>query len=251
MIFEKPSTRTRVSFEVGINQLGGNAILLVPDQTQLGRGETTADTAQVLSRYTDVIMIRCFKHEFLTEFAQHSLSPVINGLTDTSHPCQILADIMTYEEHRNNIAGKRVAWLGDCNNVMYSWIHAAEKLDFTLQISTPAALKPDETLFNKNVSWIEDPKEAVKGVDLVTTDTWFSMGDKDTEEKRALLCDYQVNEELLSLADKDVLFMHCLPAHRDEEVTSAVIDGPHSVIFDEAENRLHIQKSIMIWCLQL
>lgn len=256
MIFEKPSTRTRTSFEVGINQLGGQAVFLNTENSQLGRGETIEDTAKVLSRYVNLIMIRCFKHDTLLEVAKHASVPVINGLTDLSHPCQIMADMMTFEEHRGNIAGKKVAWLGDCNNVTHSWIHAAAKLDFSLSIATPEQLKPSAAVMQwisdhkANVSWTANPQEAARDADLVTTDTWFSMGDTDTEEKRQLLTPYQVNQALMETAKSEATFLHCLPAHRGDEVTAEVIDGPQSVVFDEAENRLHIQKAIMIWCLK-
>jgi ornithine carbamoyltransferase len=256
MIFEKPSTRTRASFEVGINQLGGNSIVLNTTDSQLGRGEPISDTAQVLSRYVDIMMLRCFKHQTLLDLAKYSSVPVINGLTDYSHPCQIMADIMTYEEHRGSIKGKTVAWVGDSNNVTVSWIHAAVKFGFKLKISAPKELAPKEevlTWAKKNggdISWQMDANFAAKDADLVTTDTWVSMGDKNVEERYALLKDYQVNAKMMASAHKDALFMHCLPAHRDDEVTTEVIDGKQSVIFDEAENRLHVQKGIMIWCMQ-
>lgn len=255
MVFEKPSTRTRTSFEVGISQLGGNAVVITADQSQIGRGETIADTARVLSRYVDIIMIRCFHHTTLTETAKYSDVPVINGLSNYSHPCQIMADIQTFEEHRGNIEGKTIAWVGDSNNVTVSWIHAATKLGFTLNISSPAELLPSsETLewAKKNggiVNIFKKPEEAVKGAHLVTTDTWISMGCKDPDNRRELLTSYQVTASLMAKAESNALFMHCLPAHRGEEVTDDVIDGPQSVVFDEAENRLHVQKAIMIWCL--
>lgn len=250
MIFEKPSTRTRASFEVGMNQLGGNSIMMNSEESQLKRGETISDTARVLSRYVDMIMIRCFKHETLLEMAKYAEVPVINGLTDYSHPCQIMADIMTFEEHKKSIAGKTVAWVGDYNNVTTSWVHASEKFGFTLKIATPEQLKPSDDLL-KNTFWSSSPKEATEGADLVTTDTWVSMGDKkNAEEKRKLLNNYQVNDKVMSYAKKDALFMHCLPAHRNEEVTDSVMDSKQSVILDEAENRLHVQKAIMIWCLK-
>jgi ornithine carbamoyltransferase len=251
MIFEKPSTRTRTSFEVGINQLGGNSIVLNSENSQLSRGEPISDTAKVLSRYVDIIMIRCFSHQTLLDYAKYSDIPVINGLTDYSHPCQIMGDIMTFEEHKGSIKGKNIACVGDFNNIARSWIHAAEKLDFNLRISTPAELKPGDEIFKNylNVSWHEDPTKAVQNVDLVTTDTWVSMGDKNND-KIKLLKKYQVNSSLMSFADKGAIFMHCLPAHREKEVTSDILDGNQSVVFDEAENRLHIQKAIMIWCLK-
>lgn len=255
MIFEKPSTRTRVSFEVGINQLGGHAVILDSQGSQLGRGETIDDTARVLSRYVNLIMIRCYRHETLLELAKNASIPVINGLTDFSHPCQVLADIQTFEEHRGAITGKTVAWVGDGNNMTHSWIHAAVKLEFTLHIACPKELSPKAEVLalakthHGQVLLTHDPKEAVKHAHLVTTDTWVSMGDKDAEFRHQKLAPFQVNEALMKLADKEAVFMHCLPAHRDEEVTTAVIDGPQSVIWDEAENRLHVQKAIMLWCL--
>lgn len=256
MIFEKPSTRTRVSFEVGFNQLGGKTIILDSGGTQLGRGETVADTARVLSRYVDIIMIRCYEHDALYELAEHADVPVINGLTNFNHPCQIMADIMTFFEHKGDISGKTVAWIGDGNNVTTSWIHAAAKFGFTLNIASPEKLKPDAKLIkwaNQNggkVHWMPEPEKAVHEADLVTTDTWVSMGDEDEELRRKLLDPYQVNDTLMKKAKNDAIFMHCLPAHRNEEVTDSVIDGKQSVVFDEAENRLHIQKAVMLWCLE-
>lgn len=255
MIFEKPSTRTRTSFEVGMNQLGGNSVILNTENSQLGRGETIADTAQVLSRYVDIIMIRCFKHATLLELAKHADVPVINGLTDSSHPCQIMADIMTFEEHKGSIKGKKVAWVGDSNNVTNSWVHAAIKLGFSLDISTPEEFKPSKKIMdfvaknNGKVKWMVKPEDAVKGADLITTDTWVSMGDENAESKQAALKNYQVNKKLMLLADKEAIFMHCLPAHRGDEVTDEVMDGKQSVVFDEAENRLHVQKAIILWCM--
>lgn len=256
MIFEKPSTRTRASFEVGINQLGGQAIVLNSEQSQLGRGEPISDTAQVLSRYVDIMMIRCYKHESLMELAKLSSVPVINGLTDYSHPCQIMADVMTFEEHRGDISGKKIAWVGDGNNMVTSWVQAAVKLNFSLSVATPKELSPNNDLLewakseNADVTFTNCPEEAAEKADLVTTDTWVSMGDSNAEERHKLLLPYQVNKSLMEKAKENALFMHCLPAHREEEVTSEIIDGPQSVIFDEAENRLHIQKAIMIWCLK-
>ncbi len=257
MIFEKPSTRTRVSFEVGINQLGGHAIMMDSRNTQLGRGETVADTARVISRYVDIAMLRCNSHDTLLELAEHASIPVINGLSDLSHPCQILADIITIEEHFNeDISGKTVAWLGDGNNVTHSWIHAAEKLNFTLNIATPEELKPLESqlVLAKNnqasVSWSTNLKQMVESADVVTTDTWVSMGDADAEQRHKLLAPYQVNDNVMNMANEHAVFLHCLPAHRGEEVTAKVIDGPQSLIFDEAENRLHVQKAVMVWCLE-
>jgi ornithine carbamoyltransferase len=254
MIFDKPSTRTRVSFDVGMRQLGGESIMLTGTEMQLGRGETIADTARVLSRYVDAIMIRILNHEALLELAAYATVPVINGLTRRSHPCQVMADLMTFEEHRGSIEGKTVAWTGDDNNVLASWAHAAERFKFRLNVATPPELAPKKPMRD----WIKqvqapimigsDPEQAVSGADCVVTDTWVSMGDKDGEHRHNLLKPYQVNAKLMSLAKPDALFMHCLPAHRGEEVTDEVIDGPQSVVFDEAENRLHAQKGILAWC---
>ena len=255
MIFEKPSTRTRVSFDVGMRQLGGEAIMLTGAEMQLGRGETIADTARVLSRYVDIIMIRTLDHDTLTELAQYATVPVINGLTRRSHPCQVLADVLTFEEHRGPIRGKTVAWTGDANNVLASWMHAAERFEFRLKVATPPELAPKKWLLD----WIKrsgapievgtDPDEAATGSDCLVTDTWVSMGDKDGQRRHNLLSRYQVNARLMAQAKPDALFMHCLPAHRGDEVTDEVIDGRQSVVFDEAENRLHAQKSILAWCL--
>jgi ornithine carbamoyltransferase len=255
MIFERPSTRTRVSFEVGMRQLGGDVIMLTAEEMQLGRGETVADTARVLSRYVDVIMIRALDADGVTELARHAAVPVINGLTRRSHPCQVLADVMTFEEHRGPIRGRTVAWTGDANNVLASWMHAAERFAFHLRVATPPELAPKKPL----VEWIKssgaaitvgtDPEEAVKGADCVVTDTWVSMGDRNGARRHNLLRRYQVNAGLMARAKPDAIFMHCLPAHRGEEVTDEVMDGPHSVVFDEAENRLHAQKGILTWCL--
>jgi ornithine carbamoyltransferase len=238
-----------------MRQLGGEAIMLTGAEMQLGRGETIADTARVLSRYVDIIMIRILNHDALLELAAHATVPVINGLTRRSHPCQVMADVMTFEEHRGSIQGRTVAWTGDDNNVLASWAHAAERFKFKLNVATPPELAPNKTMRD----WIKstqapivlgnDPEAAVRGVDCVVTDTWFSMGDKDGEHRHNLLKPYQVNARLMSLAKPDALFMHCLPAHRGDEVTDEVIDGPQSVVFDEAENRLHVQKGILAWCL--
>jgi ornithine carbamoyltransferase len=255
MIFEKPSTRTRVSFEVGMRQLGGDVIVMDHNSMQLGRGETIADTARVLSRYVDVIMIRTNDHNKLIEMAQHATVPVINGLTDETHPCQIMADVLTFEEHRGPIKDRTVAWTGDCNNVLNSWVHAAAKFDFALNVAAPEPLQPDEAIQDwakaNNVRWniSEDAEAAVKGADLVVTDTWVSMHTDDSAQRHNLLQPYQVNRELMAKAAKDAIFMHCLPAHRGEEVTDEVLDGPQSVVLDEAENRLHVQKGILAWCL--
>lgn len=256
MIFDKPSTRTRVSFDVAMRQLGGGTIVLTGQEMQLGRGETMADTARVLSRYVDAILIRELDHAMVVELARHATVPVINGLTRQSHPCQVLADVMTFEEHRGLIRGKTVAWSGATNNVLVSWMHAAERFEFHLRVATPAELAPKKSL----VDWIErsgasirvgrDPEEAVKGADCVVTDTWVSMGDRNGQRRHNLLKPYQVNVALMSQAKPSAVFMHCLPAHRGEEVTDEVIDGPQSIVFDEAENRVHAQKGILAWCFE-
>jgi ornithine carbamoyltransferase len=256
MIFERPSTRTRVSFELAMRQLGGDAIMLTGKEMQLGRGESIADTARVLSRYVDAIMIRILDPDALLELARCATVPVINGLTRRSHPCQVLADVMTFEEQRGPIKGKTVAWSGDANNVLASWMHASERFDFRLRIATPSKLKPKKWL----IDWARnsgadivigtDPQAAVTGADCVITDTWVSMGDKDRARRSKLLRRYQVNSGLMARAKPKAIFMHCLPAHRGEEVTDAVIDGPQSVVFEEAENRLHAQKGILAWCLR-
>jgi ornithine carbamoyltransferase len=255
MIFDKPSTRTRVSFDVAMRQLGGEAIMLTGQEMQLGRGETIADTARVLSRYVDIIMIRTLDHDTLTELARYATVPVINGLTRRSHPCQVLADVMTFEEHRGPIRGRTVAWSGDANNVLASWMHAAERFDFNLRVATPTELKPKKWLMDwvkasgAAIKFGEDPEAAVKGADCVVTDTWVSMGDREAKRRHNVLKRYQVNGALMAKAKPDALFMHCLPAHRGEEVTDEVMDGPQSVVFDEAENRLHAQKGLLAWCL--
>jgi ornithine carbamoyltransferase len=251
LIFEKPSTRTRVSFDVGVRQMGGQTLVLSGADMQLGHGETIADTARVLSRYVDLIMIRTFEEQTLHEMAEYASVPVINGLTNRSHPCQIMADIMTFEEHNGPIKGKRVVWSGDGNNVFASFAHAAKQFDFDLVFTGPETLEPERALEGLYTS-IRNPAEAVQGADLVVTDTWVSMHDPQSarERRHNQLRGYQVNEALMAQARSDALFMHCLPAHRDDEATSAVMDGPNSVIFDEAENRLHAQKAIMRWCLE-
>ncbi len=255
MIFEKPSTRTRVSFEAGMKQLGGDVIVLLKGDTQLGRGETVADTARVLSRYVSAIMIRTDAPSKLQELSEYATVPVINGLTDDTHPCQVLADIMTFEEHRGSLAGKIVAWSGDGNNVVNSWIQASVHFGFELRIAAPPVLRPGEHFVDKaqakggRVSLYKDPVEAVTGAHLVLTDTWLSMGFDNDDSRPKLLAPYQVNSALMAHAAPDALFMHCLPAHRGEEVTDEVMDGPQSVVWDEAENRLHIQKGILTWCL--
>jgi ornithine carbamoyltransferase len=255
MIFDRPSTRTRVSFDVAMRQLGGESIMLTGQDMQLGRGETIADTARVLSRYVDAIMIRTLDHTHLIELAACATVPVINGLTRRSHPCQVLSDVLTFEEHRGEIRGRTVAWTGDANNVLTSWMHAAERFKFKLKVATPTALKPGKWLLDwvkksgAEISIGSDPMEAVTGADCVVTDTWVSMGDKGDKRRRNLLKRYQVNARLMSKAKAGALFMHCLPAHRGDEVTDEVMDGPQSVVFDEAENRLHAQKGILAWCL--
>ena len=256
MIFDKPSTRTRVSFDVGMRELGGETIMLTGTEMQLGRGETIADTARVLSRYVDAIMIRILDHDDLLELARYASVPVINGLTKRSHPCQIMADLLTFEEHRGPIQGRTIAWTGDANNVLASWIHAAQRFDFTMRVATPSELAPPQGLIDwarQNGAKIEvttDPFAAVDGAHAVVSDCWVSMGDEDEARRRMkLLSPYQVNAKLMGAAAKDAIFMHCLPAHRGEEVTDEVMDGPQSVVFDEAENRLHAQKGIMAWCL--
>ncbi|WP_299748938.1 ornithine carbamoyltransferase [uncultured Boseongicola sp.] len=257
LIFEKPSTRTRVSFDVGVRQMGGDVLVLSGKEMQLGSGETIADTARVLSRYVDLIMIRTFEEEALLELAEHANVPVINGLTNRTHPCQIMADVLTFEEHRGPIKGRKVTWVGDGNNVSASLAHAAGQFGFDLTFTGPPTLDPEPEFLalarsqGVSVEIVRDPVAAVAGADLVVTDTWVSMHDSQTTKERRhnQLRPYQVNEALMSHAKSDALFMHCLPAHRDDEVTSAVMDGPHSVIFDEAENRLHAQKAIMRWCL--
>ena len=259
LIFEKPSTRTRVSFDVGVRQMGGQTMVLSGADMQLGHGETIADTARVLSRYVDLIMIRTFEEQTLLEMAEYANVPVINGLTNRSHPCQIMADILTFEEHRGPIAGKKVVWSGDGNNVFASFAHAAGQFGFDLTFTGPPPLDPEQVFIDEarargaTVTIERDPFKAVAGADLVVTDTWVSMHDPASarERRHNQLRPYQVNAELMAHARPDALFMHCLPAHRDDEATSEVMDGPHSVIFDEAENRLHAQKAIMRWCLGL
>ena len=249
MIFEKSSTRTRVSFERAIQQLGGEAIVLSSDDMQMGRGESISDTAKVLSRYCDAIMIRTFGHAVLSELADHATVPVINGLTDKSHPCQVMADVMTFEEHRGDIQGQKLTYLGDGNNMVYSLIEAAERFDFELTVSSPAQLAPAAEFLNANTVLNPDPEAAVVGARAVITDCWVSMGDQDAENRHNLLKPYQVTTDLMARAADDAIFMHCLPAHRGEEMTAAVIDGPQSVVFDEAENRLHAQKAVLAWAM--
>jgi ornithine carbamoyltransferase len=256
MIFDQPSTRTRVSFDVGMQQLGGSTMMLTGAEMQIGRGETIADTARVLSRYVDAIMIRILDHDMLDEMADASSVPVINGMTKRSHPCQVMADLMTFQERKGPIAGKVVAWSGDTNNVLTSWMHAAAKFDFTLRVATPKEFAPRDQLRY----WIEgssakielgnDPHWAADGADCIITDTWVSMGDeKEAARRLNILQPFQVNARLMGEAGKDAIFLHCLPAHRGEEVTDEVIDGPQSAVWDEAENRMHVQKAILEWCL--
>jgi len=300
-IFEKPSTRTRVSFDVGMKQLGGDVVVMTPAETQLGRGETIADTARVLSRYVDAIMIRTTAEQkllelaeyatvpvingltdrthpcqlmadvmtyeqhrgpikgktvALLELAEYATVPVINGLTDRTHPCQLMADVMTYEQHRGPIKGKTVAWAGDGNNMATSWIHAAVRFDFTLKIACPAELAPPQDVVDwalkqgADIRVSHDARDACAGADCIVTDVWVSMGDKDAPSRHNLLAPFQVTEELMAIAKPDAIFQHCLPAHRGEEVTAGVIDGPQSVVWDEAENRMHAQKGILDWCLR-
>ena len=255
MIFEKPSTRTRVSFEVAMRQLGGEVVILGSETTQLARGETVADTARVLSRYVDAIMIRTTQAAKLEEMAQHATVPVINGLTDTSHPCQLMADVMTLEEKKGPAKGKIVAWSGDGNNVATSWVHAAVRFDFDLRIACPDELRPPAPLLDwarrngGRVSVTVDPEAAVREADCVVTDTWVSMGVDASVNRHNMLAPYRVDERLMARAKPDAIFMHCLPAKRGDEVSAAVIDGPQSAVWDEAENRLHAQKGILAWCL--
>lgn len=254
LIFEKPSTRTRISFDVGIRQMGGETMVLSGSELQLGHGETVGDTGRVLSRYVDAIMIRTFKHETLAELADAATVPVINGLTNASHPCQIMADIMTYEEHKGPVKGAKVVWSGDGNNVFTSFAHAARAFDFNLVYTGPETLSPARDVIEAgrgHVTIDPDPWTAIAGADAVVTDTWLSMHDdlSARDRRHNQLKPYQVTSELMAHAADDAIFMHCLPAHRDEEMTAEVFDGPQSVVFDEAENRLHAQKGIMRWCL--
>jgi len=255
MIFEKPSTRTRVSFEVAMRQLGGDVIALSGHETQLGRGESVADTARVLSRYVDAILLRTDRADKLAEMAAFATVPVINGLTEASHPCQLMADVMTFEEHRGPIAGQIVAWSGDGNNVARSWIEAAARFHFTLRLATPALLRPPQELLDwaraegARIELTGSPEAAVAGARCVVTDTWVSMSDDPASARHNLLAPYRVTPRLMAAAAPDAIFMHCLPAHRGEEVDAAVIDGPQSVVFDEAENRLHAEKGVLAWVL--
>ena len=257
MMFEKPSTRTRVSFDVAMRKLGGESIVLNSTDMQLGRGETIADTARVLSRYVDLLMLRSLSHVRLEQLAEHADIPVINGLTDRSHPCQIFADILTFEEKKGAVADRLITWVGDAaNNVATSWIHAAARFNFTLHIGAPKSLQPSpETLAwsereGARLVLFEEPRDAAAGADCIVTDVWVSMGQDNEELRLSILKDYQVDEALMKLAGPDAIFMHCLPAQRGREVTDEVIDGPQSVVFDEAENRVHAQRAILAWCLE-
>ncbi|CAN1549228.1 ArgF Ornithine carbamoyltransferase [Sphingomonadaceae bacterium] len=255
MVFEKNSTRTRTSFEMAMKQLGGDSIFMASGQMQLGRGETIADTARVLSRYVDAIMIRTDNHDKVSELAHYASVPVINGLTDLSHPCQIVADLLTVVEHGKALPGLELAWLGDGNNVLNSVVEAAGLFKFNLRIAVPEGYESDSSFIEiakaagGNITLARDAREAVAGADVVVTDTWVSMGQEHAHNKMAAMMPYQVNERLMAMAKSDAVFLHCLPAHRGEEVTDGVIDGPQSLIWDEAENRLHAQKSILLWCL--
>jgi ornithine carbamoyltransferase len=255
MIFEQPSTRTRVSFEVAMRQLGGEVVVLSGQESQLGRGETIADTARVLSRYVDAILLRTDRSAKLAEMAEYATVPVINGLTEASHPCQLMADVMTFEEHRGPIAGQVVAWCGDGNNVARSWIEAATRFGFVLRMATPDALRPPRAALDwaaaqgASIELTGDPEQAVTGARCVVTDTWISMADEPNQNRHNLLAPYRVTRRLMEAAAPDAVFMHCLPAHRGEEVDAEVIDGPQSIVFDEAENRLHAQKGVLAWAL--
>ncbi len=254
MIFDKQSTRTRISFDVAMRQLGGTTLMLTGNEMQLAREETIADTARVISRYVDAIMIRLLDHEMVEELAANASIPVISGLTKWSHPVQVMTDVMTFEEHRGPIKGAVVAWSGDSNNVLNSWVHAARKFDFTLRVASPRELTADPEVRDwakgANVEFGTDPEAAAKDADCIVSDAWVSMGDDNPTKRHNLLKPYQVNARLMGLANKDAIFMHCLPAHRGQEVTDEVIDGPQSVVFDEAENRLHAQKAILAWSLK-
>ena len=256
MIFEQPSTRTRVSFEVAMHELGGTSIMLSPADMQIGRGETIADTARVLSRYVDAIVLRTGTHGKLLELAAHATVPVINGLTNLSHPCQVMADVMTFEEKKGSIEGATVAWLGDANNVATSWVHGAARFGYALKLGCPEKFKPAPELLawakaeGASVKVGHEPHAAARNADCVVTDVWVSMGDgEDKKKRKSLLKPFQVDRAVMAAAKPDAIFMHCLPAHRGDEVTAEVIDGPQSVVWDEAENRLHVQKAILAWCL--
>ncbi len=255
MIFDKPSTRTRVSFDVGMRQLGGETIMLTGTEMQLGRSETIADTARVLSRYVDAIMIRTTAHSRLMELTEHATVPVINGLTDETHPCQLMADVMTFEEHRGPVKGRTIAWSGDGNNVLHSWLQASARFSFKLNVAVPEGSEPGSSYVEWSqrhggeIRFTRTPEDAVDGADCVVTDCWVSMGQEHRARGHNVFLPYQVNQELMRRAKPKALFMHCLPAHRGEEVTDEVIDGPQSVVLDEAENRLHAQKAVLAWCL--
>ncbi|BCH35221.1 ornithine carbamoyltransferase, catabolic [Mesorhizobium sp. L-8-10] len=255
MIFDKPSTRTRVSFDVAMRQLGGETIMLTGTEMQLGRSETIADTAKVLSRYVDIIMIRTTAHARLLELTEHATVPVINGLTDDTHPCQLMADVMTYEEHRGSVAGKTFAWTGDGNNVLHSLLEASARFSFKVNVAVPEGSEPEQKFVDwarnngGEIAFTPGAEAAVRDADCVVTDTWVSMGQEHRARGHNVFMPYQVNAALMRQARSDALFMHCLPAHRGEEVTDEVIDGPNSVVFDEAENRLHAQKAVLAWCL--
>ncbi|MDG1162501.1 MAG: ornithine carbamoyltransferase [Burkholderiales bacterium] len=250
MIFEKSSTRTRLAFELGMNQLGGSAVYLNTKDSQLGRGEPILDSARVISRMCDLVMIRTFEQEMIETFAKHSSVPIINGLTNQHHPCQVLADVFTFIEKKGSIQGATVAWIGDANNMCNSWIEAANVLDFNLNISSPPGYAPEILSTSENVRFFSVPQEAVEKADLVTTDVWASMGfEEESKSREQAFKDWQVDESLMALTSKDSLFMHCLPAHRGEEVSAEVIDGIQSVVWDEAENRLHVQKALMEFLL--
>ncbi len=255
MVFEKPSTRTRVSFDVAMRQMGGQSLLLSGSELQLGRGETVADTARVLSRFVDAIMIRTFEADKLAELAEFAAVPVINGLTDVTHPCQVMADVLTLQEKKGDVSKLTVAWSGDSNNVTNSWMHAAARFGFELRIASPEPLQPSAEMLDwcqdnaARITVTDDPQAAVDGADCVVADVWLSIHEEGEGTKHNLLKPYQVDAALMASADPDAVFMHCLPAHRGEEVTSDVIDGPQSIVFDETENRLHVQKAILAWCL--
>ncbi len=256
MIFEKNSTRTRVSFEVAMRELGGTPIILQKDDLQLGRGETVADTARVLSRYVHAMMLRAYHHATLIELAQYATVPVINGLTNLLHPCQLMADIMTIEEQFGNISGKKIAWVGDGNNMANTWITVAEKLDFELVLACPTNYPPDMDMLTAakasgaKIMLTTSPNDAATGADVVNTDTWVSMGDDDTLTRKQAFNGFQVNEALMAKAKQNAIFLHCLPAHRGEEVSDGVLDSVQSKVWDEAENRMHVQKAILLWCLE-
>lgn len=256
MIFEKNSTRTRVSFEVAMRELGGHSVILKKEDLQLGRGETVADTARVLSRYVHAMMLRAYHHVTLLELAQYSSAPVINGLTNLLHPCQLMADLLTIEERIGGVAGKKIAWIGDGNNMANTYITVAALLDFELVLACPKAYAPNPSILAEAqgqgaaVTLLAAPQEAAANADVIVTDTWVSMGDDDTLTRKQAFHGFQVNDALLAMAKPHALFLHCLPAHRGEEVSDAVLDSPHAAVWDEAENRLHTQKAILLWCLE-